>query len=85
MDLTTAIDLVTEDTRASYPGMSREQAVKHARYTIDIAELNDPDATLLVVPTGEVGLRNAYFTVLNATPEELRSALKLAAYRDTNG
>lgn len=84
MDLNTAIALVTQDTQESYPEMNEEQAVKHARYTIDIAELTDQDATLLVVPTGEDELRTAYFVVLNATPNELRTALKLASYRDTN-
>lgn len=78
MDLMTAIDIVTEDQRASYPHMTREQAVKHARYTIHPAQV--------AVPAGEEDpdpdMTAAYLLVLDAKPSQLKDALANPDYLD---
>lgn len=72
MDLSRAIDLVTQDQRESSPDMSRAEAVKHARDVISLPGKFTPGTVELDDQGDE--LSQAYRVVLSASDGEISAA-----------
>lgn len=74
MDLATAIRLVVEDVRQSYPQMSEPAAIEHARDSVGVAELNwdEPNAAAwkLVLETHAGELVLSVAGLVDATIED---------------
>src|SRR5690348_10555953 len=82
MDLATAIRLVVEDVRQSYPQMSEPAAIEHARDSVGVAELNwdEPNAAawqlVLEAHVGELVLSVAGLVDATLRSEEHTSELQ---------
>lgn len=72
MNLSRAIDLVTQDQRESFPDMSRDESVKHARDVISLPGKFTP-GTVELDDQGD-DLSRAYRVVLSASDGEISAA-----------